>query len=168
MLPEGLGAELTEENGKYLLYLNLWKKSENLDRTEMYNIFNMGTGMVIAVEEKDAAAVIENFNANGEKAYTIGVVTDQPGHSNSFKIKWVLARYRNSPTFRKNGGNFMKKIAVFASGSGTNFQAIIDAIKEGALEAQIEILVCDRIGAKCISVQKRQEFQHLLFTAKRL
>ena len=45
----------------------------------------------------------------------------------------------------------MKKIAVFASGSGTNFQAIIDAINEGALEAQIEILICDRIGAKCIS-----------------
>ena len=30
----------------------------------------------------------------------------------------------------------MKKIAVFASGSGTNFQAIMDAIKVGALEAQ--------------------------------
>jgi phosphoribosylglycinamide formyltransferase-1 len=33
----------------------------------------------------------------------------------------------------------MKKIAVFASGSGTNFQAIIDAIDAGALEAQIEM-----------------------------
>ena len=44
----------------------------------------------------------------------------------------------------------MKKIAVFASGNGSNFQAIIDAINEGALEAQIEILVCDRKGAKCI------------------
>ena len=27
----------------------------------------------------------------------------------------------------------MKKIAVFASGSGSNFQAIIDAVKEGNL-----------------------------------
>jgi phosphoribosylformylglycinamidine cyclo-ligase len=35
--------------------------------------------MVIAVEEKDASAVIEHFNSIGEKAYTIGVVTDQPG-----------------------------------------------------------------------------------------
>ncbi len=30
----------------------------------------------------------------------------------------------------------MKKIAVFASGSGTNFQAIIDAIEAGKLDAQ--------------------------------
>ena len=40
----------------------------------------------------------------------------------------------------KTEESFMKKIAVFASGSGTNFQAIIDAIKEGALEAQIGLL----------------------------
>ena len=38
-----------------------------LDRTEMYNIFNMGTGMVIAVDEKDASAVIEHFNSSVKK-----------------------------------------------------------------------------------------------------
>jgi phosphoribosylglycinamide formyltransferase 1 len=38
----------------------------------------------------------------------------------------------------------MKKIAVFASGSGSNFQAIIDVVKAGELEADIAILVCDR------------------------
>jgi phosphoribosylformylglycinamidine cyclo-ligase len=57
----------------------MMEKIGELDRTEMYNIFNMGTGMVIAVEEKDASAVIDHFNSIGEKAYTIGVVTDQPG-----------------------------------------------------------------------------------------
>ncbi|HVI20469.1 MAG TPA: formyltransferase family protein, partial [Bacillus sp. (in: firmicutes)] len=41
----------------------------------------------------------------------------------------------------------MKKIAVFASGSGTNFQAIIDAIKDGTREAHIGLLVCDHKGA---------------------
>ena len=75
MLPEGLGAELKEENWELPPVFKLMEKIGELDRTEMYNIFNMGTGMVIAVEEKDASAVIEHFNSIGEKAYTIGVVT---------------------------------------------------------------------------------------------
>jgi phosphoribosylglycinamide formyltransferase 1 len=41
----------------------------------------------------------------------------------------------------------MKKIAVFASGSGSNFQAIIDAIEAGKLVAEVSLLVCDRPGA---------------------
>ncbi|MED3662473.1 phosphoribosylglycinamide formyltransferase [Ureibacillus sp. FSL K6-8385] len=36
------------------------------------------------------------------------------------------------------------KIAVFASGSGTNFQAIQEAIERGELDAKIEILVTDK------------------------
>ncbi|HHY73735.1 MAG TPA: phosphoribosylglycinamide formyltransferase [Bacillus bacterium] len=44
----------------------------------------------------------------------------------------------------------MKKIAVFASGSGTNFQAIVDAVKAGQLSCEIVLLVCDKPGAFCI------------------
>ncbi|MED1202659.1 phosphoribosylglycinamide formyltransferase [Heyndrickxia acidicola] len=38
----------------------------------------------------------------------------------------------------------MMKIAIFASGSGSNFQAIQDEIKKGRLDASVELLVCDR------------------------
>jgi phosphoribosylglycinamide formyltransferase 1 len=38
----------------------------------------------------------------------------------------------------------MKKIAVFASGSGSNFQAIIDVVAQGELDADIRLLVCDK------------------------
>lgn len=38
----------------------------------------------------------------------------------------------------------MKKLAIFASGSGTNFQAIIDAIAKNELEAQIAGLITNR------------------------
>jgi phosphoribosylglycinamide formyltransferase-1 len=41
----------------------------------------------------------------------------------------------------------MRKIAVFASGNGSNFQAIIDVVKSGELEADIAILVCDKAEA---------------------
>jgi phosphoribosylglycinamide formyltransferase-1 len=38
----------------------------------------------------------------------------------------------------------MVKLAVFASGGGTNFQALIDAVNAGQIEASIELLVYDR------------------------
>jgi len=41
-------------------------------------------------------------------------------------------------------------IAVFASGNGSNFQAIADAVKEGRLDARIGLLVCDRPNAAVI------------------
>ncbi|MBB6176953.1 phosphoribosylglycinamide formyltransferase-1 [Anoxybacillus tengchongensis] len=44
----------------------------------------------------------------------------------------------------------MKRIAIFASGSGTNFQAIIDAVKKGDIQAEVALLVCDRPHAKVI------------------
>jgi phosphoribosylformylglycinamidine cyclo-ligase len=79
MLPEGVGAELTEANWEVPPVFKLMESIGELDRKEMYNIFNMGTGMVIAVDEKEAAAVIEHFNSSGEKAYQIGVITNEPG-----------------------------------------------------------------------------------------
>ncbi|CAG7645856.1 phosphoribosylglycinamide formyltransferase [Paenibacillus allorhizosphaerae] len=42
------------------------------------------------------------------------------------------------------------RIAVFASGSGTNFQAIANAVQEGRLDARIELLVCDRPQAEVV------------------
>lgn len=41
----------------------------------------------------------------------------------------------------------MKKIAVFASGSGSNFQALAVAAQSGILNAEISLLVCDKPGA---------------------
>jgi phosphoribosylglycinamide formyltransferase-1 len=42
------------------------------------------------------------------------------------------------------------RIAVFASGSGTNFQAIIDAVASGKLDVIVELLVCDRPQAPVV------------------
>lgn len=45
----------------------------------------------------------------------------------------------------------MRKIAIFASGSGSNFQAIADAIQEGQLEAKIELVLTDKPGAYVVT-----------------
>jgi phosphoribosylglycinamide formyltransferase-1 len=60
----------------------------------------------------------------------------------------------------------MKKIAVFASGSGTNFQAIIDAIKSGAVDASIQLLVCDHKEAYCVKRAEVEKVPTFTFTAK--
>ena len=44
----------------------------------------------------------------------------------------------------------MKRLAVFASGSGTNFQAIAEACKEGRIDAEVVLLVCDKPDAKVL------------------
>ena len=39
------------------------------------------------------------------------------------------------------------KLAVFASGSGSNFQAINEAVEEGSLEGEVVLVVSDKPGA---------------------
>jgi phosphoribosylglycinamide formyltransferase 1 len=60
----------------------------------------------------------------------------------------------------------MKKIAVFASGSGTNFQAIVDSVQKGELEAEIGLLVCDKKGAFCLERASLADIPTFVFTAK--
>ncbi|PWA10324.1 phosphoribosylglycinamide formyltransferase [Pueribacillus theae] len=49
----------------------------------------------------------------------------------------------------------MIKLAVFASGSGSNFQAIVNAMAQGELPAVCALLVCDKPGAKVIERAKK-------------
>lgn len=44
----------------------------------------------------------------------------------------------------------MKRIAVFASGSGSNFQALAEASEAGKLGGEVVALVCDKPGARVI------------------
>lgn len=79
MLPEGLGAELVESSWKIPPVFTMMEKLGGLDRQEMYNIFNMGTGMVVAVRPEIAEEVVQFFNELGETAYQMGVVSNQAG-----------------------------------------------------------------------------------------
>lgn len=49
----------------------------------------------------------------------------------------------------------MKNIAVFASGKGTNFNAIIKAVKNGLIKANLSVLICDNPSAGAIQKAKR-------------
>lgn len=60
----------------------------------------------------------------------------------------------------------MKKIAVFASGTGSNFQAIVDAITAKRLQAEVALLVCDKPMAGVINKAKLAGVPVFLFDPK--
>ena len=60
----------------------------------------------------------------------------------------------------------MTNIAVFASGTGSNFDAIIQAMEEGTLDAQVCLLVCDRIGAPVIEKAQTHEIDTVVYRPK--
>ncbi|MGM7724719.1 phosphoribosylglycinamide formyltransferase [uncultured Metabacillus sp.] len=60
----------------------------------------------------------------------------------------------------------MKRLAVFASGNGSNFQAIFDQIKKGALDAEIALVVCDKPEAGVIERAKKAEIPVFSFVPK--
>lgn len=60
----------------------------------------------------------------------------------------------------------MKKFAVFVSGSGTNLQAIIDAINRGEIPGQIVLVVSDNKNAYALERAKKANIETFIFNAK--
>ncbi|MBM7621986.1 phosphoribosylglycinamide formyltransferase-1 [Bacillus tianshenii] len=60
----------------------------------------------------------------------------------------------------------MNRIAIFASGSGSNFQAILDACREGRLDATPALLICDKPGAYAVERAERAGVQAISFVPK--
>ncbi|QNK56603.1 phosphoribosylglycinamide formyltransferase [Paenibacillus sp. PAMC21692] len=58
------------------------------------------------------------------------------------------------------------RIAVFASGKGTNFQAIADAVREGKLDVTIELLVCDKPSASVVERASQAGVDAFVFKPK--
>ncbi|MCM3749302.1 phosphoribosylglycinamide formyltransferase [Paenibacillus pasadenensis] len=58
------------------------------------------------------------------------------------------------------------RIAVFASGQGSNFQALADAAAEGKLGGSIELLVCDKPSAPVVERARRAGIEAWVFNPK--
>ena len=48
-------------------------------------------------------------------------------------------------------------LAILASGSGTNLQAIIDAVEDGRVPAEIRVVICNRANAKALERAERHQ-----------
>lgn len=60
----------------------------------------------------------------------------------------------------------MKSIAVFASGTGTNFEAIQKAIEDHQLDASIECVVSDHRDAKVVEKARQKNIEVFAFDPK--
>ncbi|EGG35813.1 phosphoribosylglycinamide formyltransferase [Paenibacillus sp. HGF5] len=58
------------------------------------------------------------------------------------------------------------RMAVFASGRGSNFQALVDAQQSGALGGEISILVCDKPQAPVVELAKAANVDVFAFQPK--
>lgn len=79
ILLKGQGVKINEGSWTILPVFNLLEKYGNIPHREMFNIFNMGIGMVIAVSPADADKAVACLKESGIEASVIGHVTDRPG-----------------------------------------------------------------------------------------
>lgn len=79
MLPEGFYSEINLGSWPVHPIFNVMQKLGDIPERDLYNTFNMGIGMVVAMDGKDVTKAIEVLESVGEKAYVIGLV--KKGHA---------------------------------------------------------------------------------------
>ena len=72
MLPDGLKAVIKKGTWEILPVFNLMQKMAGVPERDMYNTFNMGIGMIVAVDADKADVAMKCLEEAGEKAYIIG------------------------------------------------------------------------------------------------
>lgn len=79
MLPDGLCAYIEEGSWNVLPIFELIQESGQVERMSMYNTFNMGIGMVLAVSPNDVDTALKTFDDMNEKAFVIGKIKEGKG-----------------------------------------------------------------------------------------
>lgn len=74
MLPEGIRAVIKKDSYEVPAVFKLMQRVGNLEEKMMYNTYNMGLGMVLAVSSDEAERTVSAINQAGETAYIVGTV----------------------------------------------------------------------------------------------
>ena len=72
MLKDGVRAEIRKDSYEVPAIFRLMAEKGEVSEHVMYNTFNMGVGMVVAVDSADVEKTLEAFRAAGEKSFVIG------------------------------------------------------------------------------------------------
>ena len=72
MLPEGAHAVIEKSSYEVPAIFRMLQKEGDIEEHMMYNTFNMGIGLVLAIDPKDVDTVLEAVKAAGETPYVIG------------------------------------------------------------------------------------------------
>ena len=76
MLPENVRAVIKKDSYPVPALFDLIQKNGNIEENMMYNTFNMGLGMVIAVNPKDVDATMKAIEDAGDKCYVVGNIVE--------------------------------------------------------------------------------------------
>ena len=79
IFPDGIGCRIDINSFPRPDIFSLLAEKSGLGTNELYNTFNMGIGMCVAVKAGDADAFVKAANALGEKAYIIGETVNGSG-----------------------------------------------------------------------------------------
>ena len=71
-LPDGVAAKISKNSYEVPAIFKLLQQTGNISEHDMYNTFNMGAGLVLAVAAEDASRAVAAISAAGEQAYVIG------------------------------------------------------------------------------------------------
>ncbi len=76
MLPENVRAVIKKDSYPVPALFDLIQKNGNIEEHMMYNTFNMGLGMVIAVNPEDVDATMKAIEEAGDKCYVVGNIIE--------------------------------------------------------------------------------------------
>ncbi|RGF61188.1 phosphoribosylformylglycinamidine cyclo-ligase [Coprobacillus sp. AF36-10BH] len=76
MLPENVRAIIKKESYPVPTLFDLIQKNGNIEEHMMYNTFNMGLGMVIAVNPEDVETTMKAIEEAGDKCYVVGNIVE--------------------------------------------------------------------------------------------
>lgn len=79
ILKPGMGVEITEGSWEILPVFRMLEKYGRIPHREMFNIFNMGIGMILALAPEDVERTIEILEQHGEKPSVIGKIVEGEG-----------------------------------------------------------------------------------------
>ncbi len=72
MLPEGIRAVVEKDSYEIPAIFKLLQKTGNIEEEMMYNTYNMGLGMILAVDPADVDKTMAAIEAAGDTAYIVG------------------------------------------------------------------------------------------------
>ena len=76
MLPEGAKAVIKKDSYEVPAIFKMMARVGQIEEKMMYNTYNMGIGMVLAVDAADVEKTMEALKAVGEDCYVIGEIVD--------------------------------------------------------------------------------------------
>lgn len=144
MLKDGVRAVIKKDSYQIPPIFGMLAKKGDIEEHMMYNTYNMGIGMVVAVDAADAERAMEAMKSAGDTPYIIGSI--EAG---------------------RKGSNIMLRVVVMVSGGGTNLQAILDAVDNGKItNAEVVAVISNNEGVYAIERAKKHGVPAFVVTPK--